>query len=192
MTSPLISLPEEPTSEWTFRISPLIRSTLLLLYISLMLPLPFLATATQAPVSPQWLTGGILGGGVLLYAALTERVVLTNSEIQVTYPAWVPAFFRKRWSLPWSDIQALKPRSTGQGGIVYYVLSHSGEAFLLPMRVAGFAKLVRGVEAKTGLDTTDVRPLSQPWMYLILLTFTLFLLLVDGWTIATALQLGAL
>lgn len=187
-----VVLPKEPRSEWTFRISPLIRLTLLLLYTSLMLPLPFLAGVTHAPVPPQGLAAGIFVGGLLLYAALTERVVLTDAEIQVTYPVWVPPFFRKRWSLAWSDIQALKPRSTGQGGLVYYFLSRSGEAFLLPMRVAGFAKLVQGVEAKTGIDTTDVRPLSQPWMYFILLTFTLLLLLVDGWAIATAMQMSSI
>jgi hypothetical protein len=55
------------------------------------------------------------------------------------------------------------------------------------MRVAGFARLVQIVQAKTSIDTTDVRPLAQPWMYLILLVFTLLLLLVDGWAIATAL-----
>jgi hypothetical protein len=126
-----------------------------------------------------------------LFAALTERVILTEQGIQVAYPGWVPRVFRKGWFLEWKDITALKPRSTGQGGLVYYFLSTSGEAFLLPMRVAGFARLVRHVQEKTGIDTTDVRPLSQPWMYFILLVFTLLLLLIDGWTIWTALgQLG--
>jgi hypothetical protein len=185
-----IVLPSEPTPDWIFRISPLIRLTLLLLYTALMIPLPFLAHVTQAPVSPRWLVAGTAIGGLLLYAALTERVVLTDAGIQVTYPTWVPSLFRRRWSLAWSEIRALKPRTTGQGGLVYYFLSESGEAFLLPMRVARFAKLVRGVKAKTGIDTSDVRPLSQPWMYLILLVFTLLLLLVDGWAIATALQMG--
>ena len=58
------------------------------------------------------------------------------------------------------------------------------------MRVVGFARLVREVQAKTGIDTTNVRPLAQPWMYLILLGFTLLLLLVDAWTIQTAIALG--
>jgi hypothetical protein len=53
------------------------------------------------------------------------------------------------------------------------------------MRVAGFARLVQLVEAKTGINMTDVRP-GSALMYLILLGFTL-LLLVDGWTIWTAL-----
>jgi len=176
--------PDLPETD-TFRISPLIRLTLLLLYVALTLPLPFLAQITHQPISPKLLWAGLTLGFGLLYAALTERVLLTPEVIAVTYPNWVPRVFRKGWSLPWSEVTALKPRSTGQGGIVYYFLNQAGQGFLLPMRVAGFARLVRHVQAKTGIDTTDVKPLSQPWMYLILLGFTLLLLLIDGWTIWT-------
>lgn len=172
-----------------FRLSPLIRITLLSLYVALTVPLPFLADVTQAPVSSSILWVGLAIGFILLYAALTERVIADETGIQVTYPAWVRWFWRRGWSLDWSEIKALKPRSTGQGGLVYYFLSHSSEqAFLLPMRVAGFAELVRRVEAKTGIDTRDVKPLAQPWMYLILLLFTLMLLAIDAWTVLVALQ----
>ncbi|AKG21952.1 hypothetical protein [Calothrix sp. 336/3] len=176
----------------TFRLSPLIRITLLTLYIALTLPLPFLAQMTNAPIPYQWFWVGIAIGFVGLYAALSEQVVLDDQGIQVTYPTWVPRFFRRGWSLPWSDIKELKPRTTGQGGIVYYFLSQSGQAYLLPMRVAGFSHLVKLVEEKTGIDTRDVYPLAQPWMYLILLIFTLLLFLVDVWTIVTAVDLGKL
>jgi hypothetical protein len=182
----------EQQSELVLRISPLIRLTLTLLYLALTLPLPFLAQATAAPVPPQLLAVGLVIGWFGLYATLSEGVILNDQGIQVAYPGWVPGFWRKGWSLPWSEVKALKPRSTGQGGLVYYFLSQSGEAYLLPMRVAGFAKLVERVQAKTGIDTTDVRPLAQPWMYLILLVFTLLLLAVDGWTIWTALLQGNL
>lgn len=171
-----------------FRLSPIIRITLLLLYIGLTLPLPFLADATQAPVPSTVLWFGLAIGFILLYAALCERVIVDDQGIQVTYPGWVPRFFRRGWSLHWADIKALKPRSTGQGGIVYYFLSTTGSAYLLPMRVAGFAELVRRVQAQTGIDTTDVKPLSQPWMYLILLGLTLMLLAIDSWTILVAAQ----
>ncbi|MGH1394324.1 MAG: hypothetical protein ACRAVC_09840 [Trichormus sp.] len=175
------------TSASIFRLSPLIRITLLSLYLALTLPLPFLAKATDAPTPPALLWVGICLGFVGLYAVLTERVIVDEQTIQVTYPAWVSHFWRKGWSLPWSEIKQLKPRSTGQGGLVYYFLSQDGKAYLLPMRVAGFARLVNIVQAKTGIDTTDVRPLAQPWMYLILLGCTVLLLLIDGWTITTAL-----
>lgn len=182
--------PALPDLPQTFRISPLIRLTLLLFYVALTLPLPFLAGVTQAPVPPGVLAIGLGLGAIALYAALSERVIVSKTGIQVAYPRWVPDLLRKGWSLDWADITALKPRSTGQGGLVYYFLTKAGEAKLLPMRVAGFARLVALVQAKTGIDTTDVRPLSQPWMYLILLGLTLLLLLIDTWTIGTAFTIG--
>lgn len=178
--------PESLNQPIVFRISPLIRLTLLLLYVALTVPLPFLPQ-TVGPHIPPWLLWcGIGLGAIALYAALSERVIVTEDVIQVTYPGWVPKLFRKGWQLSWSEIKALKPRTTGQGGLVYYFLTQDGQAYLLPMRIVGFARLVRIVQAKTGIDTNDVRPLSQPWMYLILLGFTLLLLLVDSWTIWTA------
>ncbi len=180
------------TSTSIFRLSPLIRITLLSLYVALTVPLPFLAQVTAAPIPPTLFWVGIGLGAVALYAALSERVILDDRGIQVTYPNWVPRFFRRGWSLPWSEVKELKPRTTGQGGLVYYFLTQSQEAYLLPMRVAGFAKLVREVQAKTGIDTTDVKPLAQPWMYLILLVFTLLLLLVDVWAIVTVIAQGSL
>lgn len=176
-----------------FRISPLIRLTLLSLYVSLTIPLPFLAQASSAPVQPVLLWVGIGLGAIALYGALSERVIVDEEKIQVAYPRWVPQFFRKGWLLPWTQVKDLKMRTTGQGGLVYYFISQSSQkAYLLPMRVVGFSRLVKLVEAHTGIDTKDVRPLAQPWMYLILLGFTLLLLLVDGWTIWTALTQGAI
>lgn len=180
----------DPFQPKVFHLSPLIRITLLLFYVSLTVPLPFLAEVTDAAVPPQVLAIGLGLGGLALYAALCERVIVDEQGIQVAYPVWVPRLFRKGWSLPWAEVKALKPRSTGQGGIVYYFLSTSEQAYLLPMRIAGFAQFVRQVQAKTGIDTTDVRPLAQPWMYLFLLVLTVFLLAIDSWTIWTALGQG--
>lgn len=181
----------EQSSCSIFYISPLIRITLMMFYLALTLPLPFLAQVSSAPVSPVLLWVGLGVGAIALYGALSERVIVEEEKIQVAYPGWVPSFFRKGWSLPWQDVKDLKMRTTGQGGIVYYFLSQSSKkAYLLPMRVVGFSRLVKLVEKFTGIDTTDVRPLSQPWMYLILLGFSMLLLLTDGWVIWTAVNLG--
>ena len=171
----------------SFKTSPLIQLTLMSLYVSLVVPLPFLSQLTQAPVPPALLWVCAVLGGVALYGGLSEKVEVDETGIAVTYPAWVRAFGRKGWALQWDEITALRPRSTGQGGIVYYFLNQAQDkAYLLPMRVVGFARLVRYVEAKTDIGTQDVKPLSQPWMYLILLGLTVILLLVDIWTISAA------
>lgn len=181
----------EQSSCSIFYISPLIRITLMMFYLALTLPLPFLAQVSSTPIPPLFLWVGIGVGAIALYGALSERVIVEEEKIQVAYPGWVPRFFRKGWSLPWQDVKDLKMRTTGQGGLVYYFLSQSSDkAYLLPMRVVGFSRLVKLVEKFTGIDTTDVRPLSQPWMYLILLGFSLLLLLTDGWVIWTAFNLG--
>ncbi|MBT9317644.1 hypothetical protein [Leptothoe spongobia] len=165
-----------------FRISPLIKVTLLSFYVALLLPLPFLAQVTTAPVSPGLLVALALLGALFLGAGLSERVETSDQGIAMVSPLpW------RGWSLTWSEITALKPRSTGQNGTVYYLMTAAADrAYLLPMRVVGFARLVRTVEAKTGLDTQDVTPLAQPWMYLFLLIMTVFLLLMDAWTVWTA------
>ena len=167
-----------------FNLSPLIRITLLSLYFALTLPLPYLADATHAEVPGSALWAAIVLGAIGLYGALDERVLVDEVGIRVTYPTWFP--FRRGWQLDWAKVKALKDRSTGQGGLVYYFVSTDGEGFLLPMRVAGFARLLRFVEARTDLDTHDVRPLSQPWMYFFLLTLTGLLGLVDVWAIVAA------
>jgi len=193
--SPNLQIPSESEQRnlSIFRISPLIRLTLMALYLALTIPLPFLSQVSASPVSPVVLWTGIGLGATALFGALSERVIVEEEKIQVAYPCGVPRFFRKGWSLAWTDVKDLKMRTTGQGGMVYYFISQSSEkAYLLPMRVVGFARLVKLVEVHTGIDTTDVRPLAQPWMYLILLGFTLLLFLVDGWTIWTALTQGLL
>ncbi|AFY71551.1 hypothetical protein Pse7367_3311 [Thalassoporum mexicanum PCC 7367] len=180
----------DPTAIATYNISPLIRITLIGLYVALTTPLPFLAKVTNAPVPPWVLAVGLAIGLVGLHGALSEKVVVSDRGIAVKYPIWFP--FRQGWSLAWEQIKALKPRTTGQGGMVYYFLSKDGEGYLLPMRMAGFSRFVQQVQERSGINTSDVIPLAQPWMYLILLVVTLLLLLIDAWVINTAIALGQL
>ena len=170
-----------------FQISPLIRVTLLTLYIALTFPLPFLAVATEAPVPVPVIWSGLGIGAIALAGVLSERVILDQVGITVTYAPWVAWLWRRGWTLPWAEVKTLKPRTTGQGGLVYYFLNQSGQGFLLPMRVVGFNRLVKRVAQETGIDTRDVIPLAQPWMYLILLGFSGLLLLVDLWVVLVVL-----
>lgn len=171
-----------------FHLSPLIRLTLLALYGSLTLPLPLLAQATAAPVSPNVLSSAILIGAVLLYGVLAERVEVNEAEIRVCYPRWLP---KRGWQLAWSEIAAIRDRSTGQGGLVYYFVTQTGEARLLPLRIAGWRQLLQIIVERSGVDTLGIRPLAQPWMYLVLLGCTVLLLLMDLWVVTTALSLAA-
>ncbi len=166
------------SNEQLFVISPLIKITLLCLYWALLIPLPFL------PQSPGWIGWGLGLGAFLLWGALGEQVIVSEEAIELRYPWWIRSWLRSGWTLPWTEIVSLQPRTTGQGGLVYYLQDRSGNCYLLPMRMAGFSRFVALVATKTGIDTRDVRPLAQPWMYFILLAFSLILLIFDGFTIA--------
>lgn len=179
-----------------FKISPLVRVALWSLYVALMLPLPFLARLNGGidPLigfqnSVVWLGIALLSGGILLQMILSEQVHLSEAGIVVHYPWWVPGPLRRDWSLAWSDIVDFKARSTGQGGLVYYLVSQNRSGFLLPMRIVGFSRMLRLIEIKTGIDTQDVKPLAQPWMYATLLGVAGLLAIADLWVIHTALTL---
>jgi hypothetical protein len=177
-----------------FKISPLVRVALWSLYIALLLPLPFL-TRLNGGLDPSiglqnsfiWLGIAVASGGILLQMVLSEQVRLSDSGIAVHYPWWVPGPLRRDWSLDWSDIVDLKARSTGQGGLVYYLVSKNRSGFLLPMRIVGFNRMLRLIQVKTGIDTQDVKPLAQPWMYATLLGVASLLAIADLWVIHTAL-----
>ena len=170
------------TTPEIFRLSPLIKITLINLYLALTVPLPLLAWVSQhQPVLAGLLTAALAIGLIALVGALSEQVVVNDQQIQVRYPAWVPAFFRSGWQLPWSEVKELNCRTTGQGGLVYYfVTPQRDRAYLLPMRVAGFNRLTQLVAEQTGINTDSVRPLSQPWMYFLLFFFTVMMWAIEG------------
>ncbi|NJK62662.1 MAG: hypothetical protein HC921_08245 [Synechococcaceae cyanobacterium SM2_3_1] len=163
-----------------YRVSPLIRYTLLGLYWALTLPLPFLL----AQQNPEWslitlLILGMLVGFVLLWGVLDQRVQVDAEKLTVSYPGWLPEFIQQGWSLKWPDVSELVMASTSQGGLVYYLSTDLGQRFLLPMRVEKFRHLLGQVQHFTGIETQTVYPYVQPWMYLILAGFTAILLLCD-------------
>jgi hypothetical protein len=193
MKIPTVPLKGDVFVPSAFKISPLVRVALWSLYLALTMPLPFLGRlnsmgdASGSQTSMLWLGAGLVSGGVLLQMVLSEQVHLDESGIAVCYPWWVPAPLRRDWSLAWSDIEDFKARSTGQGGLVYYLVSKDRSGFLLPMRVVGFNRMLKLIQIKTGIDTGDVRPLAQPWMYATLLAVAGLLAIADLWVIWTVL-----
>ncbi|MCM1984658.1 hypothetical protein [Lyngbya confervoides] len=171
-----------------FRISPLIATALWSFYLTLTFPLPLLAFQQQQVVSGWLAIGGIALGAIALLGALSEQVHLDDQGIEVRYPRWVPRGFRASWRLAWEDIVEVRSRSTGQGGLVYYLLKSTGQAYLLPMRVAGFAAMTRRIQAETGVDLALSKPLAQVWMYGLLLGASVLLGLSDAWVVSMLLQ----
>jgi len=106
-----------------YPMAPLIRFTLLGLYLALVVPLPPLA---PVPLRLPLLLA-VLAGLLLVLALTSERVELDAQELRVGHPPWCAWLLRRGRQLPWSRIVALTPVTTSQGGRVYYVRSRAVE-----------------------------------------------------------------
>ena len=161
-----------------YPMAPLIRFTLIGLYLALVLPLPLLA---PEPLQRLLLVASI-AGLVLVLAITSERVELDGQGLRVGHPSWCAWLLRRGWQLPWSRITALTPVTTSQGGRVYYVRSaaiqggSSGEAWLLPQRVARFDDFLERLSSATGLPTNGISRISPPWTYQLLALLSALLL----------------
>jgi hypothetical protein len=161
--------------------APLIRFTLLALYLALVFPLPFLA-----PPDLQAALAVAVASGVLIVLAITsERVELNGEGIRVGHPQWCSWLLRRGWFLPWDRISGITPVATSQGGRVFYLRSSNtraepgerGEAFLLPQRVASFEDFLARFSALSDIDIAAVQRISPPWTYRLLAGLSLLLLL---------------
>jgi hypothetical protein len=176
-----------PTAQ-RYPMAPLIRFTLLALYLALVLPLPVLAPES---LRLRLLLAAVTGL-VLVVAITSERVELDERELRVGHPPWCSWLLRRGWQLSWDRITALTPVTTSQGGRVYYVRSvgehgnRSGAAWLLPQRVARFEDFLQRFSAATGIATEGIGRISPPWTYRLLAL--LCGLLLAGETIALILH----
>ena len=159
-----------------YPMAPLIRITLISLYLALVLPLPLLAP----PALQTLLWSALPLGLVLVLALVSEQVELTESGIRVGHPRWCSWLIRRGWELSWDQITGLTPVSTSQGGRVYYVRSGDGSAYLLPQRVQAFGDFLSRFGQTTGIDTSSIGRISPPWTYQLLAGLCTAMLLFEG------------
>ena len=153
--------------------APLIRFTLIGLYLALVLPLPLLAPSGLAVI----LLIALALGMVVVLALTSEIVQLDTEVISVGYPTWCRWLLRRGWSLRLDHVGGLTPVGTSQGGRVFYVRQQGGgQAFLLPQRIARFDDFLMRLAAATGIDTSSVERLTPAWTYQLLAVLSLLML----------------
>jgi hypothetical protein len=158
-----------------YPMAPLIRLTLVGLYLALAAPLPWLAPASLR--LPLWLALGL--GLLLVWVITSEQVRLDPNGIRVGHPAWCGWLLRRGWQVSWSAITAITPVATSQGGRVFY-LRCGDQALLLPQRIARFPEFLERFQRQTGLDTTAIGRISPPWTYQLLAILTAAMLLGEA------------
>jgi len=168
-----------------FRLSPLIRFTLLSLYAALVLPLPLLAPAELR----LWMVVGLLVGLVLVLGLLSEQVETDDDGIGVRYPAWIRWLLRRGWVMRWQDIRALVPVGTSQGGTVYYLKAADLRHQLLPQRIDRFDRFLQLLSERTTVKTAGIGRLTPPWTYQVLAVISAGMVLMEA-TAAFAISNG--
>ena len=185
MAESLSTNPQRDSGPRTYGMAPLIRFTLLALYLALVLPLPVLAPQELRPLL---LAALPLGLGLVL-AATSEQVELTATDLRVGHPGWCRWWLRRGWQLSWCEISGLTAVATSQGGRVYYVRSATtGAAWLLPQRVAHFDDFLARFASHSGCEVSGIGRISPAWTYrllallcgLMLLAELLALVLIPG------------
>ena len=170
----------------SYAMAPLIRSTLLGLYLALAAPLPWLAPPPLRPLA--WLA--VVLGLLLVWAVSSEQVQLEADRIRVGHPAWCAWLLRRGWELPLRTITAITPVATSQGGRVFYL--RSGEqALLLPQRIARLEEFLQRLSQATGLDTGSIGRISPPWTYQLLAGLSSVMLLGElAWGLTAVVASG--
>ncbi|GAB4212845.1 MAG: hypothetical protein OHK0012_07830 [Synechococcales cyanobacterium] len=155
--------------------------------------LPLLAMAWTQMRDPSWLGGlaaAVLLGGIFLGIPLSQRIVLDREGMHSTYPAWVPHGLRQPWTVRWADVVDIEAATTGQGGLVYYLVTATGSRILVPLRVQHLPRLLSRIERYTGIPTQEMRPYVQTWMYGGLSGAAAVMALVDVWLGSLLVSLG--
>jgi hypothetical protein len=171
-----------PPQQATYPMAPLIRLTLVGLYLALAAPLPWLA---PPPLQlPLWLALGL--GLLLVWTITSEQVRLDHDAICVGHPPWCGWLLRRGWQVPWPAITAIVPVATSQGSRVFY-LRCGKQALLLPQRIARFPEFLERFQQETGLDTSGIGRISPPWTYQLLAILTGVMLLGElAWGLSCA------
>jgi len=164
--------------------APLIRGTLLTLYLALVLPLPALAPASLRP----WLLAALPLGLLVVLAISSERVELDDQGLRLNHPAWCGWWLRRGWELRWEQVRGLTPVTTSQGGRVFYVRRADGSAVLLPQRLQAFEDFLSRFSAQSGLPTGSIGRISPAWTYQLLAVLSAAMVaaeLAAGWALVT-------
>ena len=166
-----------------FGLSPLIRFTLLSLYVALVLPLPVMAPQELRPL----MVGALIFGLVLVVGLLSEQLETDAAGLRVCYPGWISWLLRRTWSMNWADIRALVPVGTSQGGTVYYLKAVDCRHQLLPQRIERFDLFLDVLNERSAISTKGIGRLTPPWTYQVLALLAALMVvgeLVSGLAIA--------
>ena len=150
-----------------------VKSSLILLYLALTFPIPFISSEKLKIISIITFVFGLL----LIINITNDYVDTCDKKISYKTSFISKIFGKKNWEIFWKDIKLIKSLPTSQGSSIHYFISNKNESFLVPQRVENFERFVSIIEEKTRLNTEKLSYISPLWTYKLLTYLSIFMIM---------------
>ena len=141
-----------------------VKSSLILLYLALTIPLPLISIDKLKNLS---IVIFILGF-YLIVNFRSDYVEICDKKISYKTSLVSKIFGRNNWDIFLKEIKLIKSLPTSQGSKVFYFNTSKGENFLIPQRLENFEKFLLIISTKTGINVKDITYISPLWTYKVL------------------------
>ena len=150
-----------------------VKSSLILLYLALTIPIPFISSENLKIIS---IIAFFLG--LFLIINITNDYVETCNKKISYQTSFISKFLGKNnWEIIWKDIKLIKCFPTSQGSKVYYFITNKGENFLVPQRIEDFEEFLLIISKKTGLKIEGINYISPLWTYKLLSLLSILMII---------------
>ena len=150
-----------------------VKSSLILLYLALTIPIPFISSENLKIIS---IIAFFLG--LFLIINITNDYVETcNKKISYQTSFISKVLGKKNWEIFWKDIKLIKSLTTSQGSKVYYFITNKDENFLLPQRIEDFEEFLLIISKKTGINIKGAKYISPMWTYKLLSLLSILMII---------------
>ena len=156
-----------------FKMLLFVKSSLISLYLSLTIPLPFISSDKLKILSIFLFFLGLF----LVFDITNDHVETCDKKISYKTSLLSNNFGKKSWVIFWEDIKSIKSLPTSQGSKVYYFNTDKDENFLVPQRVENINKFLSIVSEKTGLNVDELTYISPLWTYKFLTVISLLMII---------------
>ena len=150
-----------------------VKSSLISLYLSLTIPIPYVSSEKLKLLSIFTFIFGLF----LIINITNDYVNTCDNKVSYKTSFISKVLGKKNWEIFWNDIKLIKSFPTSQGSKVHYFVTNKDESFLVPQRIENFERFISIVENKTKLNINGLSYLSPLWTYK-LLTYLSVLMII--------------
>ena len=150
-----------------------VKSSLISLYLSLTIPIPFISSENLKTLS----IIAFIFGLIMVINITNDYINTCDKKISYQTSFISRIFGKKNWEVYWKDIKLIKSLPTSQGSKVHYFITQKNESYLIPQRFEDFEKFLSIVESKTKLNTDEVSYIAPLWTYKLLTYLSIFMII---------------